>query len=156
MEKWIHSSLRTFLKITSCFFKLTYKMINMIHPQMRWNQSLPFLKHIENKFDLGSVLRGPQFTMPNANAWPGCGLKSKLPAARQSAPRFYADAVKIVTTQISRDFQFLTPPFITPQQQVHVEKTTQEKNKTLKQKQKKIPRKKSHLVCNEREKRFSF
>ena len=54
-------------------------MINMIHPQMRWNQSLPFLKHIENKFDLGSVLRGPQFTMPNANAWPG--MRPQIKAA---------------------------------------------------------------------------
>lgn len=82
--------------------------------------------------------------MPNANAWPGMRPQtSRLPAARQSSPPGSTQMRwKIVTTQISRDFQFLTPPFITPQQQMHVEKTNKEKNKTLKQKPKKNPQKK--------------
>lgn len=140
----IHSSLRTFLKITSFFLKLTYKMINMI----------PWFTHKWDEINLS-----PSWNISKTNSISGrssvgrnspcqmlmlgrgCGLKSKLPAARQSAPRFYADAVENRNNPNLTGFQFLTPPFITPQQQMHVEKNKQEKKQNIETKTKKIPKK---------------
>ena len=105
----------------------------MVHPQMRWNQSLPFLKHIENKFDLGSVLRGPQFTMPNANAWPGMRPQIKAAGCPAVSPQVLRRCGENRNNPNLTGFPVSHPSRrITPQQKNACRKNKQENNKTLK------------------------
>lgn len=109
----------------------------------------PLVKHIENKFDLGSVLRGPQFTMPNANAWPGMRPQIKAAGCPAVSPQVLRRCGENRNNPNLTQFPVSNPSLHRPPTTNACRKNKQEKNKTLKQKQKKSPEQKSHLVCNE-------
>lgn len=111
----------------------------------------PLPETYRNKFDLGSVLRGPQFTMPNANAWPGMRPQIKAAGCPAVSPQVLRRCGENRNNPNLTGFPVSHPSLHHTPTTNACRKNKQEKNgkknKTLKQKQKKN-RKKSHLVCH--------
>lgn len=109
----------------------------------------PLVKHIETNSISGRSSVGRNSPCQMLMLGRGCGLKSKLPAARQSAPRFYADTVENHNNPNLTGFQFLTPPGGSPLNNKCMSKKQTGKKQNIETKTKKSQKKKSHLVCNE-------